>query len=62
MTPVRSASPIETSQKNVLPYRSMTGEELIKEILSGYRRIATTILLLAGTQVTSSIGTVAVDP
>jgi len=46
----------------MLPYRSMTGEELIKEILSGYRRIATTILLLAGTQVTSSIGTVAVDP
>jgi len=39
----------------------MTDEELIKEILSGYRRVATMIFLLAGTQATSSIGTVAVD-
>ena len=40
----------------------MTDEELIKEILPGYRRVATMIFLLAGTQVTSSIGMVAVDP
>jgi hypothetical protein len=40
----------------------MADEELIKEILPGYRRVATMIFLLAGTQVTSSIGMVAVDP
>jgi hypothetical protein len=55
------SKPYRDIKKKCAPLSGMTDEELIKEILSGYRRVATMIFLLAGTQVTSSIGTVAVD-